>query len=107
MFQFWPFSRPIITVRVTVIIEQDGEYFYAHAPSLSGLHVFGESESEAFENSRAAIIGYLNSLNKHNEPIPIGPDLTIDREIAFPDVPAQMVREINIPWPTQKAYGIR
>lgn len=58
--------------RVQVIIESDGPGFHAYCPALEGLHTYGETEKEALKNAKDAISAYLQSLIKHNDPIPIG-----------------------------------
>ncbi len=54
-----------------VIIEQDeGGIFVAEVPALPGCISQGSTRSEASTNIKEAIEGYLESLNKHNEPVP-------------------------------------
>jgi antitoxin HicB len=58
-------------VRYRVLIEQDEDgVFVAQCPSLPGCVSQGTSRKEALENIQDAIRGYLESLKKHNEPIP-------------------------------------
>ena len=57
--------------RYRVLIEQDEDGVYvAECPSLSGCVSQGNTRDEAIANIRDAIAGYLESLRKHNEPIP-------------------------------------
>jgi antitoxin HicB len=58
-------------VRYRILIEQgeDG-VFVAECPSLPGCVSQGKSRQEALANIQDAIRGYLESLKKHNEPIP-------------------------------------
>lgn len=58
--------------KVQVIIESDGPGFHAYCPALEGLHTCGETEGEALKNAKDAISAYLQSLIKHNDPIPVG-----------------------------------
>jgi antitoxin HicB len=59
------------TVRYRVLIEQDeGGVFVAECPSLPGCISQGMSREEVLGNIQDAIRGYLESLKKHNEPIP-------------------------------------
>ncbi len=57
--------------RYRVLIEQDEEgVFVAECPALPGCVSQGRTRDEALANVRDAIAGYLESLRKHNEPIP-------------------------------------
>ncbi|MEK7274714.1 MAG: type II toxin-antitoxin system HicB family antitoxin [Candidatus Desantisbacteria bacterium] len=54
-----------------VLIEQDEDgIFVVECPSLPGCISQGKTRREAVENIQDAIKGYLESLKKHNEPIP-------------------------------------
>jgi len=65
-------------MKYRVIIEQDEDGIYvAECPSLPGCISQGNTRNEAVENIQDAIKGYIESLKKHNEPIPP----TIDEEI--------------------------
>lgn len=44
--------------------------FVAEAPLLPGCISQGKTRDEAIKNIREAIEGYLESLKKHNEPVP-------------------------------------
>jgi len=55
--------------RVLVEADEDG-VFVAQVPSLPGCISQGETRSEALENIKEAIAAYLESLQKHDEPIP-------------------------------------
>jgi len=58
-------------MKFRVIIQQDEDgVFVAECPSLPGCISQGKTREEALENIRDAITGYLESLKKHNEPIP-------------------------------------
>ena len=53
------------------LVEQEEEHmFVAECPALPGCVSQGKSRKEAVENIQDAIRGYLESLRKHNEPIP-------------------------------------
>ena len=57
--------------RSRVSIEQDDDgVFVAECPSLPGCVSQGRTRDEAIANIKDAIAGYLESLRKHNEPIP-------------------------------------
>jgi len=58
-------------VKYRVIIEQDEDGMYiAECPTLPGCISQGETREEALVNIKDAIKGYLESMRKHNEPIP-------------------------------------
>ena len=65
-------------MKVRIIIEQDEDKMYiAECPALPGCISQGKTRKEALENIKDAIKGYLESLKKHNEPIPP----SIDEEV--------------------------
>ncbi|HUY00701.1 MAG TPA: type II toxin-antitoxin system HicB family antitoxin [Candidatus Deferrimicrobium sp.] len=55
--------------RILLEIDEDGVYI-AECPSLPGCISQGKTRKEALANIQDAIKGYLESLKKHNEPIP-------------------------------------
>lgn len=55
--------------RVNIAQDEDG-MFVAEAPALPGCLSQGKTRSEALSNIQEAIQGYLESLEKHGEPIP-------------------------------------
>lgn len=58
-------------MKYRVIIEQDEDkVFVAECPTLPGCISQGKTRKEALNNVKDAIKGYLQSLEKHNEPIP-------------------------------------
>ncbi len=59
-------------MRYRVVLEPDFESggYGVSCPSLPGCHSQGETEEEALSNIREAIQAYLESLKKHNQPIP-------------------------------------
>jgi len=55
-------------MKYRILIEQDEEkMFVAEVPSLPGCISQGKTRSEAVENAKDAIKGYIESLKKHNE----------------------------------------
>lgn len=65
-------------MKFRTFIEQDEDgIFVASCPILPGCISQGNTRQEALDNLRDAIEGYLYSLKKHNEPIP----LPIDEEL--------------------------
>ena len=58
-------------MKFRVVSEQDENgAFVAYCPSLPGCVSQGKTYREAQRNIQQAIQGYLESLNKHREPIP-------------------------------------
>lgn len=57
-------------MKYRVYLEQDEDgVFVATCPALSGCVSQGQTRSEATENIREAIEGYLKSLRKHGDPV--------------------------------------
>jgi len=61
-----------LKIKVRIVVEADEGSFHAYCPELRGLHVDGATEGEALDNARVAVRLYVNSLIKHDDPIPIG-----------------------------------
>ena len=60
-----------IAMRYRILIKQEEEgMFIAECPALPGCVSQGKTRNEALANIRDAIKGYIESLKKHNEPIP-------------------------------------
>ncbi len=55
--------------RITLQKDEDGIYV-VKCPSLPGCISQGKTRDEAVNNIKDAIEGYIQSLKKHNEPIP-------------------------------------
>lgn len=54
-----------------VIVEQDEDgVFVSECPALPGCVTQGSTREEAIHNIKDAISGYIESLRKHNEPVP-------------------------------------
>jgi predicted RNase H-like HicB family nuclease len=63
------------TYSYKIVIEEDeledGERAYhISCPTLKGCHTWGATQQEALKNIQEAVAAYLESLIKHNEPIP-------------------------------------
>jgi len=65
-------TKTFIGFQIGVFVEPDDDGFHAYCPALKGLHTYGSTEKEAFENAKYAAIAYLESSIKHNDPIPVG-----------------------------------
>ena len=60
-----------LSMKYRVLIEQDEDgVFVAQVPALPGCVTQGTTRPEALANAREAIAAYLESLEKHDEPIP-------------------------------------
>lgn len=58
-------------MKYRVVVEQDEDgMFVAECPTLPGCISQGKTRKNALANIKEAIKGYLQSLKKHNEPIP-------------------------------------
>ena len=58
-------------MKYRILIEQDEDgVFVAECPCLPGCISQGKSRKEVLINIQDAIKGYLESLRKHNEPVP-------------------------------------
>ena len=58
-------------MKMRVLIEQDEDgRFVATCPTLPGCLSEGATRGEALANIQDAIAGYLESLRKHDEPVP-------------------------------------
>lgn len=52
------------------IIQKDGKYYHGFVPALPGCHTQGKTIEETQKNLKEAMEGYIQSLVKHDEPIP-------------------------------------
>jgi antitoxin HicB len=60
-------------MKYRVCLEQDEDgIFIATCPALPGCVSEGRTRTEATENVKEAIEGYLRSLKRHNDPVPPG-----------------------------------
>ena len=56
--------------RIVIEQDEDGKYV-SHCPTLPGCWSQGETREEAITNIKDAISGYLASLMKHGDPVPV------------------------------------
>ena len=90
-----------LRLRVSVVIEPDGDGYHAYCPALKGLHAAGETEDEAVEGARVAAVEYLESMVAHGEPIPVGPECgtaTANERVPIP--PTAITKPLELSWPT-------
>jgi predicted RNase H-like HicB family nuclease len=69
-----------------VLLEWDAEsrVWVSYVPALDHLSTFGETRDETLENTKEAILGYLEAAEKEGIPVPVGgsePEL-VDLEVA-------------------------
>jgi predicted RNase H-like HicB family nuclease len=96
-----------IRLTISAVVEPDGDGFHAYCPALKGLHADGKTEKEAMINVAELALLYIESLSKHGDPLPIGPDLTIQAEPTPIHIPAGAVREnLTLQWPCHQAFGV-
>ncbi len=58
-------------MKYRILVEQDEDgAWVAVCPALPGCVSQGKTRAEALENIKDAVAGYVESLKKHNEPIP-------------------------------------
>ena len=59
-------------LKLRILIQEDENgMFVAECPTLPGCISQGKTRAEAKKNLEDAVLGYLESLKKHNEPIPL------------------------------------
>ena len=64
-----PYNHSRMKFRVIIEADEDGVYV-AECPTLPGCVSQGATRDEAIANIRDAIAGYLQSLEKHGDPVP-------------------------------------
>ena len=95
-----------LSLSVLIVTEKDGNGFHSFAPALKGLHVDGSTQDEALENAKNAIHVYLESLSKHNDPLPVGPYFKVKDEFEMAEVPEDaFIGRVEVQWPSQRVYG--
>jgi len=102
-----------LLLKISIVIEPDEGGFHGYAPALKGLHVDGATKEEALDNAKIAVEIYLKSLTSHNDPLPIGPDLTVHREVivqreVIPEIPiGAFLHHLTVQWPSLNISGNR
>lgn len=91
------FRRKKITFKVELVVESDNDRFHAFCPALKGLHAEGDTEEEACKNGVDAAIAYIQSLIKHDDPIPLGIVVKEEGQTAPPIMPPPSRCECQIP----------
>jgi predicted RNase H-like HicB family nuclease len=57
--------------KVPIVVEPDGDGFYAHSPVLPGLLVDGNTQEEALQYARDGATALLHSMIRDGDPIPL------------------------------------
>jgi predicted RNase H-like HicB family nuclease len=100
-------EKTMLKVKVSVVVEPDGDGFHAYAPALRGLHVDGETEEQALDRAKEAILVYLRSIVIHGDALPVGPDFTVKKE-TIPVVPeGAFLRSVTVQWDCRSMSGSR
>ena len=96
-----------LRMKITVIVENDGDSFHAYCPAFKGLHVAASSVDEALQAAKEAATVYVTSLATHNESLPVGPDCSLFEEDGIPHVPpGALLRHLELSWPYPSPSGI-
>lgn len=89
-------------IRIFVIVEPDGDGFHAYCPAFKGLHMDGDTVEQALDRTREGLDWYLQSLKRHGDPLPVGPDCVIEdnvpviQNIEVP--PHATIRPLEVKW---------
>jgi predicted RNase H-like HicB family nuclease len=65
-------SRHRLTFHVTIVVEPDGDEYFAYCPDLPGVLMAGATPQEARENARVAAQLCLETMIEYGDPIPLG-----------------------------------
>lgn len=96
-----------LRLRVSVVVEADGDGYHAYCPAFKGLHAAGETEDAAVEGARAAALAYIESMASHGDPIPVGPDCEVAKTGENLPIPASAnLKPLELWWPTPEPSGI-
>jgi predicted RNase H-like HicB family nuclease len=99
--------RKMLKIKIAVEVERDGDSFYAHCPGLKGLHVDGATEEEAVHNAMEAASLYVDSMIRHNDPLPVGAYLRTEEQYLRPSQSRRSLsRNVEVPWPTAQVCGV-
>ncbi|MGA8152865.1 MAG: type II toxin-antitoxin system HicB family antitoxin [Terriglobales bacterium] len=96
-----------IKLKITIIVERDGDGYHAYCPAFKGLHVDGDTVDQAVQRAQEAVAVYIESVAAHNDPLPIGPDCDVLKEEQIPPVPpGALLRHFELQWPSLSMSGI-
>ena len=66
---------------VYIIIEKDEHGYIAYCPTLNGLVVEADTKEEVIKNFHKGFISYMQSILKHNDPIPTGSTFKVKKDM--------------------------
>lgn len=96
-----------LRLKISVVVEPDDNgTFHAFCPAFKGLHVDGASEDEAVMHAEDALLVYLASLQRHRDPLPVGPDCTVERDTTYHVPAGAFLHHLELQWPSQGMSGI-
>jgi predicted RNase H-like HicB family nuclease len=99
--------RKMLRVKFSVVVERDGDSFYAHCPGLKGLHVDGVTEEEAVNNAVSAAMLFVESMIRRDDPLPIGADFCAEEHVLRPKSGRRTLsRHVEMPWPSAQVCGV-
>ena len=97
-------------IKVSVVVEPDGEGFHAYCPAFTGLHIDGKTQQEAIDRTFEALEWYFVSLARHGDPLPVGPDCVVEdgrpRIVTHIAPVGAILKNVEVPWPALAASGI-
>jgi predicted RNase H-like HicB family nuclease len=96
-----------LRLSVSIVVQPDGDGFYAYCPGLKGIHVDGSTEEEAVELAVEAAQCYIDSVISHNEALPIGSDFSSGDDVRPTLLQSGVrARQIEVRWPSLQACGV-
>lgn len=102
-----PEAQPSLRLKITIVVEPDQGEFHAYCPAFQGLHVDGGSVEEAVKHAQDAVILHLESLARHGDPLPVGPDCIVEHEEQFRVPVGAFLRHLELQWPSRQMSGTR
>ena len=92
-------------LKVSVVVQPDGDGFHAYCPAFKGLHIDGGTVEETLDRTVDALQWYLNSLEKYDDPLPVGVGCVVEDGRPRLDVPKlsedSELRSVEFKWPHQ------
>ncbi len=99
-----PHTEIKLNIALFVELDDDGS-FHASAPAFKGLHVSGATQAEAITNAQDAVILYIESLQRHGDPLPVGQHLTVEEKQYVPS-PTATRTSVTVEWPSMQMCGV-